>query len=346
MKIARKKIPKGSFLLAASFAAISACLLLVLSSARSGRTDALNRNGLYSGYQRSFGISNAEGDRLWDDIIPVLDDKFDNFALFLSVEDTSILVKGTFLNGEAEATPLLWGRYFDNQTSWTEHPTAVLGKDYQKDAAQRGRKLYYTYRDVEYEVIGIMGTEEKSRLDRMLVVDFRSALQMAGVNTSYVLDAKREADIIAIGEEMQRLIALPAELGMFLGEREDESMLDGIFSSGRIMDTVYTMALGSFFLSTILVATLWLRFRRSLFYAWALCGYRKSLVLAEITRRFLAGVAAGTAIGQLSVLAVSLAVPDLPVGTIDILKASGVSLGLGAAILLLCVFPYLIRKQA
>lgn len=123
-------------------------------------------------------------------------------------------------------------------------------------------------------------------------------------------------------------------------------MLDGIFSSGRIMDTVYTMALASFFLSTILVATLWLRFRRSLFYAWARCGYRKSLVLAEITRRFFAGVAAGTAIGQLSVLAVSLAVPDLPVGTIDILKASSVSLGLGAAILLLCVFPYLIRKQA
>ena len=71
-----------------------------------------------------------------------------------------------------------------------------------------------------------------------------------------------------------------------------------------------------------------------------------SMDMTEITRRFLAGVAAGTAIGQLSVLAVSLAVPDLPVGTIDILKASGVSLGLGAAILLLCVFPYLIRKQA
>ena len=36
MKIARKKIPKGSFLLAASFAAISACLLLVLRPKRQG----------------------------------------------------------------------------------------------------------------------------------------------------------------------------------------------------------------------------------------------------------------------------------------------------------------------
>ena len=99
MKIAGKKIPKGSFLLAVSFAAISACLLLVLSSARTGRAEALSRNGLYSGCQRSFGISNAEGDGLWEDIIPELDGKFDNFALFLSVEDTDILVKGTFVKG-------------------------------------------------------------------------------------------------------------------------------------------------------------------------------------------------------------------------------------------------------
>ncbi len=332
----RKKIPKGSFLLFVSFAAISMCLLLVLSAARAGRVEALCKNGLYSGRQRSFGISGAEGEGQWEEIIPALANQFDGFAIFLPIKDSEVLMKGMFLKGEVEAPPMIWGSYFDSQTSWAERPTAVIGKNCRDDAVWREGKLYYACQGVEYEVIGIMGAREESRLDQMVAVDFRSAVRTMGVNASYVLDAEKESDIIAIGKEIERLLAPSAELGMFLGEREKGSLLDSIFSGGMIMNAVYAMALASFFLSAILVSLIWLRFRRPLFFAWELCGYGRGMEWAETAKRFAAGAAAGIAAGQLVVLGVSFAMPDISVAVLDILKASGMSIGLGSIIFLAC----------
>lgn len=339
MKVLGRKIPKGTLLLFASFAAISVCLLLVMSASRIGRIDALSRNGLYSNHQRSFGISNAEGEVGWEDIISVLDGKYRDFAIFLPVSDPEVMMKGVCVHGKVESPPMLWGRYFDYQTSWTKRPTAVLGKDYRKDVLWREGKRYYTHQGVEYEVIGIMGVEEESRLDQMVAIDFRSAINRMGMNASYVLDAKKEADILSIGRDIQQMLATSANFGMYLGEQEAGSLLDGIFSSDMIMDTIYMMTLVSFFLSTILVTWIWLRFRQQLFDAWELCGYGNHLKWIEIARRFALSAAAGFAAGVMLVFLVSWAMPDLTMETMDVFKAFGVTVGLGAVILLFCTVP-------
>lgn len=153
---------------------------------------------LYSNKQRPFGISCAEGQGQWEGVIPVLAGKFHDFALFVPIKDTEVPMKGIYIKGEAEAPPLLWGRYFDAQATWAGHPVAVLGKNYQHEAAWRDGKRYYTHKGMEYEVIGILGTQEESRLNQMVLVDFRSAVRIMGINTSYVLDAKKEPDIVAV----------------------------------------------------------------------------------------------------------------------------------------------------
>ncbi len=345
MKVAGRKIPKGTLLLFLSFASISVCLLLVMSASRIGRINALSKNGLYSNHQRSFGVSNANGKVGWEDIIPELDGKYRDFAIFVPVSDPKVLMKGVCVHGKVESPPMLWGRYFDYQASWTERPTAVLGKDYQEDAVWRDGKRYYTHQDVEYEVIGIMGVEEESRLDQMVAIDFQSAIRLTGINTSYVLDARKEADILGIGRDMQRMFATFADFGMFLGERETGSLLDGFFSSDMIMDTIYMMTLASFFLSTILVTLIWLRFRRPLFFAWKLCGYGKALEWVEIIKRFSLSAISGFAAGFLAVFLVSCAMPDFSIVFMDVITACGVVIGLGAVILLVCAVLQEVRAK-
>ena len=85
VKAARKKMPKGNFLLFFSFVAISLCLLLVVSAIRAERMNRINKYELYSGNQRSFTVSGGEGVEQWEQIVPELASNYDSFSLYLSL---------------------------------------------------------------------------------------------------------------------------------------------------------------------------------------------------------------------------------------------------------------------
>lgn len=366
MKIVGKRIPKGNLLLFFSFAVISLCSLLILSATRAEHAARLLGNSLYTGNQKVFSVIDSEEEEQWDEVMSGIEEECEDFAVYVPVRGQDVMMRGIYINGDIDEPPMLSGAYFDHSTSWTDQRMVVLGKDHEKDVSARGGKMYYEYHETEYEVIGIMGTEEDSRINQMILLDFKSAVRISGINTQYILDAKDESQIQEVGQKIYDLFEYPASVLIGLkntdmmdetevdevngqeGEGEDDGGLEadgepddgtGIvsyLSSDVIMDTMYVMILISFALSTILITMIWFRFRRPLFYAWSLCGYGKSQVCLEIAKRFYAAAGAGFVMGLVLMCVVSVMVPEVEMGCMDVCGAFGMTLGLGTVILCFC----------
>lgn len=345
MKMLGKRIPKGNLLLFFSFAVISLCSLLIVSATRAEHAAKLLGNSLYTGHQKVFSVKGSEEEEQWDEVMPGIEEGCRDFAVYVPVRGEDVMMRGIYVNGDIDEPPMLSGTYFDYSTSWTDQGMVVLGKDHEKDVFARGGKTYYQYHDMEYEVIGIMGTEKDSRINQMVLLDFKSAVRMTGINTQYILDAKDESRIQEAGQRIYDLFEYPASVLIGLKDKDvtdvDEESDDGTgvvsyLSSDVIMDTMYVMILISFALSTILITMIWFRFRRTLFYVWNLFGYGRSQVCLEVAKRFYAAAGAGFVMGFVLMCLVSVMVPEVEIGCMDVCGAFGLTLGLGTVILCFC----------
>lgn len=346
MKLFGKKVPKGNLLLFFSFTVISLCILLIVSAARAERVADLLGKSLYSGHHKGFSIIESEEEDQWEEVLPEIEAEYEDFALYVPVRDQNVMLRGIYVKGDIAEPPMLSGKYFDCSTSWTDQGRVVLGKDHEKDVYARGGKNYYRFKDVDYEVIGIMGTEEDSRINQMILLDFKSAVRISGINTQYVLDTKKKTSIQEIGQKIYDLFEFPANVQIGLEEQTAPSGVVSYLSSDVIMDTMYIMILISFLLSTILITFIWFRFRRQLFYAWSLFGYGKPPVCLEVSKRFYAAAGAGFVTGLVLMCMIIKIVPDVNMVFMDVCRAFGMTLGLGTVILYFCYFASSRYKEA
>ncbi|MCI8307601.1 MAG: hypothetical protein HFH14_06075 [Lachnospiraceae bacterium] len=335
MKFCGKRIPKGSLLLLLSFLTISLCLMMMLSALRADKINNQNRNGLYSGHQKRFTVISAEDEHAWEYVIPVLKEEYSNFSIYSTISDDRYIVRGMYKKGAANRPSMIWGRYFDEDTSWTDNPAIVLGRNFEPEISERDGKKYYDYQGITFEVIGIMGTEKENRINNMIIMDFKSSLSVCGINSDYMIDAKRAGDVEKIGAAIYETFRLPARVIItFAGN--GKPWLAKILSGDMIMDTMYVMMFLSFSLSTVLVTFIWLEMRASLFYSWKLCGYKRSWELAGIAKRYYTVAGIGYLSGVLMMMAISNIINDLEMAVGDILFAFLITAGLGTIILLFC----------
>lgn len=336
MKVANKRIPRGNILLFFSFIAISFCLLLIISATREERENAMSQNGLYSGHQKEFSIMYEEKENAWEEVMPGLFSEYDDFAIYVPLEDPDKIVRGIAVQGKVETPPMLGGEYFDSVSSWTEQPKAVLGKSFQKDIHKKDGKSYFTYQSVEYEVIGVMGTKQASRINDMVFLDFRSALKISEINTGYILDTRQESDMSEVGRQISIEFSNPTEVQIDLGSPMEETLVEKLFSGSTIMDTMYVMVLVSFSLSTILVVLIWLRFRKKLFYVWRLCGMKNKNKYREIAKLFCPVTGMGFVSGLILMYFCSHYFLDVSFQLWDVFLAFLITIGIGTVILFLC----------
>ena len=217
------------------------------------------------------------------------------------------LIVGVYIKGKIKIPSMAEGRYFDEVSSWSAQPYAVLGKEYEKDVFIKNGRKYYNYNNKDYEVLGIMGTKEENRLNHMIIIDFRSAVEIAGINTEYILDTKKESDLINVGEDIYMHFTLPAEVFISLRESEETTWVARLFLGDNIMDTMQIMVLISFLLSTVIVTLIWFRFRSQLMFAYELCGYSAYAEFAEMAKRFYLNTVASFAVG----LCIMFVLPDI-----------------------------------
>ncbi len=345
MKLGRKRIPRGNFLLFISFTAISFCFLLIISAINAQNRNRLSSNNMYSGHQKDFTIMYSENEAQWDEVIPKLHEKYNNFALYTKVPDQEKSIRGIYINGEVDNPPMLQGQYFDDETSWTDKPAVVIGKDYRDGVTERNDEMYYTMNGIEYKVLGVMGTKYDSRLNHMIMIDFKSAVSLTGINTSYMLDTKKKDDINEVGQELTMLFSYPADLLILLGEGMPVSFIGRMLSSDMIMNTLYIMILISFSLSTILVTFIWLRFRSRLFFAFSLCGYDSKSECLEISKRFYSISGIGFLTGFIVMSVISAFLQDIYMSAGSVVAAFATTVGLGSILLFLSYFVYVSKSR-
>lgn len=295
--------------------------------------NSLSRNDLYTGHQKQFSVSSSENEDQWTDVIPELVAKYSDFSVCLPIKDPDVIIGGIYINGSMYIPPILSGEYFDSSTTWADSPKMVIGKKYEKDVYTRDGMRYYEYDDEEYEVIGIMGTEEDSRINRMILMDFQSAVRLAGINTEYVLDTKKEAEINDVGRDLFYDFRSPAAVSIILNQRTEESFISRALSSERIVRTMYMVILISFSLSTVLVTIIWLRFRRQLFFAWTLCGYETRPQMIEIAKRYFRITGIGFVTGLGLMYLISQMVLDIRLMLSDAVTSFVITLFLGTVVL-------------
>ena len=327
-----KKISRGNGMLFASFVAVSLCFIIIASSVRNQRYNEMSRNGMYTGNETSFTIFEGNDD-LWDRVIPNLSADWEDYAVFLPMEEEEFVIRGVYINGEVQTPPMIWGDYFTADTSLTSNPTVVLGADHQDKIQYENEKAYFSYGDTKFEVIGVMGLERESRVNNIILIDFNSALGINGIMGQYYLDAKSKGNIRFIGEDLERELSGKSDSVVIVPGYSDEGFLNEIIASGAIMNLLYVMIVVCFSLCTALVTKMWLEFRDKFFTALNLCGYGKGLMALEIFKKYYPVTLCAYLTSVVISLIIRVCISDITIFLTDILLAFILSAGLGLVIL-------------
>lgn len=340
----KKRIPKGNILLLISFAAISVSFLLIVSAAHAGKYTMLSQNSMYTGHEVDFTLYESKDDGLWDNVIPKLSEEYDDFALYCPIKNEDYILRGIYVKGRVVSPPMIWGQYFDEKTSWADEPLAVVGKSCEEEITEINGKRCFSYDGTDYEVIGIMGTANESRINEMVFLNFKSVIEIKGINTEYVVDIRNQKELNNIGNKIYGLISGKADCVIYLpGSGVDVEK--SIFSKGVIMDTLYVMMLISFSLCTVIITEIWLKYRRQLFFALRLCGFPGYVKILEVYKGYGLISFLGYIVGIGLLMVVSGLFYDLQVNISDIVIAFILSVGLGTVIFAIIYMSNEIKKN-
>ncbi|MBE5938501.1 MAG: hypothetical protein E7265_10795 [Lachnospiraceae bacterium] len=328
-----KRIPKGNGMLFISFVAISLCFIIIASSVHTKKYNDMSSNDMYTGHEISFSIFESAKDDIWDRIIPDLSAACEDFAIYLPLEESEFVLRGTYINGTVLNPPMIWGEFFDKETSLTDKPSMVIGVNHEKDIQYTGDKAYYSYYGTSYEVLGVMGMNTESRINDMIFMDFNSALNLNGVNAQYCLDTKEKEDIKYVGIELEQELSGKTDSMVILPGDIDEGLISSFISRGIIMDVLYIMIVICFVLCTVLVTKMWLEFRDKLFIAFRLCGYSKRIIALEIFKRYYLVTIISYIASVLIALIISACINDISIFVSDVIVSFVLSASLGIVIL-------------
>lgn len=329
MKYIKKLFLRGSVLLYISFAAISMSFLLLISVASVGSNTMLSQNSMYTGHELTFSIYDSADDNIWNNIVGKLDNQYNDYAIYCPIKGTDYIIRGIYLKGKVATPPMLWGDYFDNNTSWSDEPLVVVGSSHQDTIWEKGNNKYISYNGVDYRVIGVMGTHYESRINEMLFINFKSAIRESGVNTEYVLDTYEQSDINTIGKKISSCILEKADCVMIIPEEGSDSSALHIISKETIMDVLYLMVFLCYSLCTIIITEMWLKYRSSLIMSHSLCGYKKIISYIDIIRRYGLAAVMGCFTGIAAVYAFSVMYNKISISISDIMLDFIITVGLG-----------------
>ncbi len=282
MKILGKRIQKGSLLLLLSFAAISACCITITGTIKAGRENELQSRRFYTEKARKFQIENCEVKDLWEEFLNEAEGN--HFALYTTIWDEMMDVRGYYGRGKTEEPPILRGRFFDSRDQFGGTHLVVLGKAYEGQIKKEGNEEFWEYRGISYKVIGIMGTREDSRINRSVYLDFASGIDINSVNTRYIIDGRQIKGLNQILQDLEQYMVGKGNINITVSDMKVG--IDRLFSEQRITNFLYGLILISFLLSSVIVTALWLSYRGNEISIKRMMGLWKREIVFDICREY------------------------------------------------------------
>lgn len=255
----KKRIYKGTFMVFADFMLLSVCCILITTNLYTkAQTEKISR-GFYSEHVLSLSVADSrEGAAV---SLPELSERGILYKTGLSLEYD---LRGVLLAGEEELPPLLSGRFFDSPESRGNEKIAVVGSQCLEQSWKKDGKDWIEIQGEIFQVIGVMGTEEKNRFQTMVWIPFGTAVEIWGVDGTYRLDGKEKE---AVDKNAEYLEQEMAEYSAVTIEESVGKEISGVgeklnLGTNRLIRMVYLAMVIGFLLAGILCISYWSGFQK------------------------------------------------------------------------------------
>ena len=200
MKLRLHGIRKNTLLLFFNMVLVLVTALLVLSNIRTRNELEESKRGFYSKSTVEF----TSGGSSWEELLGVLQEEgWRDGILFREGLELEADTRGVFFKGDFKRLPLRSGRYLtEAEVSGTERK-AMIGQRFEKDTYEENGKQCIEILGEAFEVVGVLGSAQPTRMDSMKWMPLGTAAELAGMEGGYVLDGRteeaieRNADLLA-----------------------------------------------------------------------------------------------------------------------------------------------------
>ena len=180
----------------------------------------------------------------------------------------------------------------------------MIGQRFEKDTYEENGKQCIEILGEAFEVVGVLGSAQPTRMDSMKWMPLGTAAELAGMEGSYILDGRTEEAI----ERNADLLApvLEREVTIVTGFAEDAGGEDPGYSekNRNVVEKIYLGIVFSFVLTLVLAGNSWARSRTQRIQVEKMLGFSGGRILLSVLGSYfrtalLALAAAGLLTGAL-----------------------------------------------
>ena len=324
MKLFRRRISRSAVLLFFNMVLVLVSALLVLVNMQARTELDESRRGFYS--DRASHMINEESG--WEEIRDILlGDEWNNGIVFKKDLEMEADTRGVFYKGDFKKLPLISGRYFTEDEVASDEKKAMIGQRFVKDAYDDGGSRYIDILGEKFEVVGVLGSAQATRLDSMKWLPMAAAAELAGTEGEYVVDGKTGAAVENNADLLKKVMETDWTKEANAGVLGYTGTGDQVKNSGfpernrNVVEKIYMAIIFSFALNMVLAGTYWSGHTAQRIQVEKMLGFSSPKILLSVLTEYLkialaALAAAGVLIGVLILcrLVVALKLTDfLPV---------------------------------
>lgn len=170
-------------------------IMMLISLTNLSLKHFIDRNQYINSVSRGYFNDNAVNFIIEDNYIQarkVMDvlyhSRFNNFALVSNNYHGDNLTY-IYIKGEYESFPIVEGRYFNEEDFFNNNNYIVIGQNLKNKVVQRNNKEIYSINGIDFEVIGILGFDQETKLDDAIIVNMDSQLAISN-NYNFIIDSR------------------------------------------------------------------------------------------------------------------------------------------------------------
>lgn len=255
VKLFHWKISKSTLLLGFNIFLVITAAFLLLINIQSRRELEESKRGFYSEWA-SYLINEDSG---WDAIQDILrGDSWNDGIVYKKDLEMNADTRGVFYKGDFRKLPLIEGRYFTEEEVSSGSRKVMLGQRFEEEIYEEEGIRYIDILGERFEVIGIFGSAQPTRMDSMKWIPLEAAAKLAGPEGTYIVDGKSEAQA-EYNSGLLEMVMEPDRTTEIKVMNDEGEAVESSFPerNNNVIEKIYLAIVFSFILNMILAGTYW-----------------------------------------------------------------------------------------
>lgn len=289
MRLFYYKISKSAILLFFNLALvlISAMLVLVNMEVRAELEES--KRGFYS--KEAVQLINVKSG--WEEIRGVLmEPEWNNGIIYKKDMDVESDTRGVFYKGDFRKLSLVSGRYFSEEELVHNEKKALIGQGFEKDIWEKNGKRYIDILGEKFEVIGVFGSAQPTRLDRMKWIPLGIAVDLTGTEGEYIVDGNSRNEIESNKELLKTVMETDGTREATVLDSEGNPFTSSFLErNSNVVEKIYFSIIFSFVLNMLLSGTYWAKHMIQRIQVEKMLGFSAGKILLSVLGEYIRVVA-------------------------------------------------------